>query len=1048
MSGAIGSYDFKEVEESILKFWKSDKIREKAKEKNKGKVKWYFLDGPPYTSGHIHVGQAWNKALKDAIMRYKRMRGFDVWDRACYDMHGLPTARKVQAELKLKDKDAILKFGMENFINECIKYSEDKAKIMNDDFTRLGVWMDFENSYKPITNSSIESTWWLVKKAHENKRLYEGLRTMQWCAHCQTALAKHECNYKEITDQSIFVKYPIVGKDNEFLIIWTTTPWTLAFNLAVMVNPELDYVKAEVDGEIWIVAKALAGPFIQSVVGKDMRVVEEFKGSKLEGVEYSHPWSKEINFAEIKKSAPKTHTVLLSEEYVDASAGTGLVHCAPGCGPEDYEIGHRNGLPAFNLVDQSGKFPLEMGKFARLYAKKDDKKFTEFLKKDGYLIASTPVEHDYAHCERCNNPVIFRTTKQWFFKIEDLKDKMLEANKKIPWVPIAAKHAFTSWLTNLRDNSITKQRYWGTPVPIWKCVDCDKYSVIGSLKELEKLAKAVPKNLHKPWIDEVIIPCDCGGERQRIPDILDVWIDAGVISWASINYPQEDKLFNDLYPADFIIEGKDQIRGWFNLLMVASMVAFEKPAFKAVYMHGFISDIEGEKMSKTLGNVISPYEVIDKHGADTLRYYTTSTNAGVDINFTWDEIALKQRNLIVLWNVHKYVIDFFKQNDLKMIEYEDTKKNLDVEENYMLSKTFSTVKTVTEKYETYELDSVPSLCEDLFLELSRTYIQLTRDKSNTRSQDEKQAVFYTMYTTLLNGLKIFAPTCPMITEKIFQNMKNAFDLKSESIHLYDWPEIEASLLQPNLESKMETAKQVIQAILSSREKAHLGVRWPIGEVTVTSRIDSTRDAIKELESLIKNQTNVKKITVLENFDKIRSEIKADFTKMGPEFGEKSPKIIAQLTTNSAESIFNKIEAEGKFNIIIDGETFEIKKEHLLIKREVPEPYIEGIFRGGFTYLDTTRNDELDGEGYAREIMRRVQVLRKNAGLEKADSISLFIKVDSAMKIMLSKWSDAIQEKVGATKVLISDLEPSKPKHDEVSKEKIKGKEVEIRFDKK
>ncbi|MBN2111671.1 class I tRNA ligase family protein, partial [Candidatus Woesearchaeota archaeon] len=413
-------YDFKFVEPNMLRFWKDNDTYRKAKEKNKGKKKFYFLDGPPYTSGKVHIGTAWNKALKDMFLRYKRMSGVDVWDRAGYDMHGLPTEHAAEKKLGIKSKEAIQKMGITKFIEECKKLCVDNMKIMNKDFTRIGVWMDFENAYQSIKKEFIESEWWLIKQAHKKGRLYEGLRTMTWCPHCETALAKHELEYKSVEESSIFLKFKVKGKKNEYLIVWTTTPWTIPYNLAVMVNPELEYVKAKVEDEVWYLAKGLAGIVVQAVANKKLQVIDEFTGDKLEGLKYEHPLYEELKnvYKEYEKRADKVFTVILTNEYVDLSAGTGLVHSAPGCGPEDYEVCHRYGIPPFNNLSESGVFPKEMGKFAGLTAKKDDKKFIDALRKTGALIETTQVEHEYAHCQRCHLPVIFRTTKQWFFKVE------------------------------------------------------------------------------------------------------------------------------------------------------------------------------------------------------------------------------------------------------------------------------------------------------------------------------------------------------------------------------------------------------------------------------------------------------------------------------------------------------------------------------------------------------------------------------------------------------------------------------------------------------
>ena len=938
-------YDFKEVEANVLKYWEDKDIYNKIKKNNKKGKPFYFLQGPPYTSGKLHIAHAWNNSMKDQAMRFKRMKGFDVWDRAGYDMHGLPTARKVMSLHKMKMKEEIEAFGVDNFINECIKYSSEKAESMNKDLWRLGVWMDYKNAYMPIKNEFIEAEWFLVKKADEQGRLYEGERTMTWCPSCATAMAKHECEYREVEDDSIFMKFKVKNKKDEYLIIWTTTPWTILFNLAIMVNPDLDYVKVEVGKEKWIVAKALVGVFISGVANKKYKIIEEFKGSKLEGLEYEHPWNNKLAFfKELKKKHPKVHTVVLSTEYVDTGSGTGLVHCAPGCGPEDYEIGYRNNIPPFNNLDEHGIFPKEAGKFAGLEARKDDKKFTEELKKDGVLIAVTKVSHDYPHCERCRSGVVFRKTVQWFFKVEDLKEEMIKANQEIYWVPEAGKNAFHSWLDNLRDNSITKQRYWGTPVPIWKCTKCKTYEVMGSADDIKKKGGKVPDNLHKPWIDAVTFKCKCGGTMKRIPDILDVWIDAGSAGWSCLYYPQRTDLFERYYPADFILEAKEQVRGWFNLLMVASMIALKKPSFKAVYMHGMLTDVEGKKMSKSLGNIISPYELIDKHGADTLRYYMGETKAGNDMNFAWEEAKLRFKNLQVLWNIQNYLLDLTNTFKLKPGKIDVTKSG--VEERYILSRVHSTMKAVEEKNEKYLLHETTPLIGDLFLDVSRDYIQFIRDKK------DRQMVADTLYECLLNIAKILAPNLPFISEAIYQNLKKEYGLKEESVHMCSWPEFDEKKINPSIEEEIRVAKEVMTVILAKREEAGIGVRWPLARAEV--HVENP-NVLKVTEEIVKKHANIKKL----------------LTKKG------------------------KLKVE----------------------------------------LDTELTPSLEQEGFAREMARRVQALRKKAGLKRNDKVKVIVETEFALD---KEYTKDLKEKVGASELEITKKTDSKSEYE--SKAKIREKE--------
>lgn len=1035
-------YDFKDIEPEILKHWEDNDVYPKIKRKNHGKKKFYFLQGPPYTSGRLHLGQTWNHALKDMVLRFKRMNGFDVWDRGGYDTHGLPTENKVQKKFDLQTKKDIIEFGIEKFIRECQRFSESGAATMSEDLWRLGVWLNNEQAYMPIHNSFMEGEWFLIKKAFEKNRLYKGNKVMTWCKSCETALAKHELEYKTVEDNSIFVKFKVLNKDNEYLIIWTTTPWTIPFNLAVMVNPELDYLRAKVlvdeknnKHETWIVSTALSTAFISGVAGKNFEIIEEFRGEKLSGLNYEHPFNDIVDrYKELKKNHKNVHTVILSEEFVDTSAGTGLVHCAPGCGPEDFEVGKAHDIPAFNNIDELGIFPIEMKRFAGMTAKDNDNLFIDILREKGSLIETSFVEHEYAHCWRCKNPVIFRLTDQWFFKVEDLKEQMIGFNKNINWYPVAAKNAFDSWLKNLKDNSITRQRYWGTPVPIWQCINekCNKYKVIGSIEELKKnsIGGKVPNNLHKPWIDSVKLKCDCGYEMAIEGDVLDVWIDAGTTSWNCLDYPKNAELFEKYYPADFIIEGKDQIRGWFNLLMVASTLAFGKPAFKNVCMHGFITDVEGEKMSKSLGNIITPGEITEKYGADTLRYFVTEITAGEDMSFSWDEIKLKHKNLMILWNLHNFIVDFQSNNDLKLV----VPKTLDKEEEYILSRLHSTIQDVTSSLENYHFDNVTHKIEELYMDLSRAYIQLIREKSVVGSELEKEAILYALFEVYINVLKMFSIVCPFIIEKIYLNLKevSALELDKESIHDYDWPKFDSEKINPDIEKGMRLAQDVMQAILSGRDKLNMGVRWPLAECIIDTSDKELIKAVDDLKGLIMQQVNVKNIT-FKSLD-VELKIKPNFKNLGKDFGNNTAKVIELINANASE-IASRVKSNKAFNI--GG--FEITTNHVLIEKICPQEYVLSEMNGASVYLDKRVSSKLESEGFAREVIRRTQQLRKDSGLNKKDIISLFIDGE----VDISKFDSTIKEKVGAKTVSYEKFD-SKTNSAE---EKIKGKLFRIEFEK-
>lgn len=1044
----FSNYNHSELEPEILKYWKKHKVLEKLRTKNKTGKKFNFLQGPPYTSGKVHLGTAWNTVLKDIALRYKRSQEFDVWDRNGYDVHGLPTEHKVMAKFNLKTKEDIENFGVAKFVEECIQFCQEMGKQMTVDFLRIGSTLDYSDSYMALDAGYMEGEWWMIKKAWKDKRLYRGEKVMTWCAHCETAIAKHECEYKNVKEDSIFIKLPLKGKKNEYLIVWTTTPWTIPYNLAVMVNPELDYLKVEVENETWILAKALAGIVVQSVFNKKMKVVEEIRGEEMEGWEYVHPFSKYVpEYEMLKNKHPNLHTVILSTEYVDTSAGSGLVHCAPGCGPEDQEAARPYNLPPFNNLSEDGYFPKSMGKFAGLRAKVDDQKFVEVLKEEKVLLAITTVEHDYPHCWRCHHQVIFRTTKQWFFKIEDLREAMVAENRQVNWVP--KTEAFNSWTTHLKDNSITRQRYWGTPVPIWKCPGCKKIEVIGSVAELKKKTKKLPKNLHRPWIDEVKWKCSCGDKMERIPDVIDVWIDAGTASWNCLYYPTKEDYFKQFFPADLILEATEQVRLWFSMLSICSQLAFGRNCYRNVYMHGMLKDIEGVKMSKSLGNIITPDEMVEKHGADVLRYYMCQTNAGQDIRFSWEEAALKQRYLQILWNVHKLLINLAKENDVNPFDCDYGELNTEkfgIEEKYIISKLNSTIKSVKERFDSYHFDETILPLEELYLELSRNYIQLIREKSTSGNEDEKRIVIYTLGKVLFELLKMFSIITPFICEAIYLNLKEEFGLEEDSITHCPWPETGENNIDLLLEQEMEHAKLVIQAILYAREKIRLGVRWPVKEVVIVSRNEQLQESVANLRDVIANQVNVKSVDLLEKFPGVKLSVKPNHGKIWPEYHEISPSIIAKLATDSPETILGHIEKENAYQFRVDGKNVSITKEMLIIEREVSKHYVEAEFRGGFVYLNTEQDEELEAEGYARELTRHIQQSRKKAGLQKLDRIRLFLKAEKKMKEKLARYQPEIKEKVGAEEFIFTNVDAVK-KHDFSEVFKVKGEEFIVWFDK-
>ncbi len=996
--------NFIPIEEEILKFWEKKKIPQKALKKEK-KRKFYYLDGPPYTNGVVHLGHSWGKALRDSLMRYKRMRGFWVWSQPGWDMHGLPIELEVEKSLGFKTKKEIEKYGIKKFIEECKKFAMKNKESMEKDFKRLGVWLDWNHPYMTITEDYISGVWFTIKKAWEKNLLYKGKKVVPWCPSCETGLAKHELEYKEKVDDSLYLKFPT--EDGRFLIVWTTTPWTVPFNLAVMVNPDMDYIEMEVNGERWIIAKSRVEVF-------NGKILREFKGKELEGLKYELP----LDIPESNKIKAKwKHRVVLSKEYVEEGTGTGLVHCAPGCGPEDNEVGRKYGLPAFNTVTENGIIGGEMGKFTGL--KTNDKRIIELLKP--LIVKIEKYKHDYPHCWRCKTPVIFRTTEQWFLKTSELKEKLLEDLKNTKWNPDwAGNRWFKSWIENLQDWNISRQRYWGIPIPVWVCKKCGEITVLGSVDELKKISKKRKIEPHKPWIDEIKIKCPkCGGEMERVKDVLDVWIDSGCAPWASLGYPKEKKLFKELWPVDFILEGKDQIRGWFNSLAVLGEVTFDRIPYERVYMTGFIYDARGRKMSKSLKNYITPFEVINKYGSEVLRFYQIGgTNPGLDLNYNENDVKRTFKSLSIFWNSFKYLKENVEIEKIRKEEFKSEK----IEDKWIISRMNSTIKEVTEAFERYDIQLVPRILEEFFVEdLSHWYLKLIKDRITVGEREDKKKALNTLLNVFDKLLTVSAPVLPMLTEKMYQELKKFLNRKEESIHFIEWPE--ACEIDEELEEKMKRTREIVEKILAIRNSEKIGVRWPLGKVIVVGE--------NGFDDIIKKVANVKEVNYYEKTPEfVEYQIKINYKNLKEKFDEKTfPVAIRRIIEVSPIAIKRKFDEGKEYELKIGSGIYKISKDDVEIVEKLPEGW------SGYenVYLNTEINKELFKEGMAREIIRRIQDMRKEKKLKRIQRVD--ISIDSPIDI--SEYLDLIEEKTN------SNVELTKMVIGEKKEFNIKGYKVTI-----
>ncbi|MEM1688479.1 MAG: isoleucine--tRNA ligase [Candidatus Anstonellales archaeon] len=800
-------YDHKEVEEWSERFWQENNIYSKIK--GRGTRRFEFIDGPPFVTGEIHPGTAWNKCIKDSILRFYRMRGYDVNDTPGFDTHGLPIEVKVEKKLGIENKGEIeSRIGIEKFIKECKDFAEQYRNIMTQQLKRFHIWMDWDRPYITFKKEYIERSWKTIKRAWDKGLLKEGDYVVPYCYRCQTTLANYELEYKDLEDPSIYVMFPTF-EDGKYLLIWTTTPWTLVANLAIMVNPNEIYLEIERDGKILIVAKKR---FENNSIFRDWYVRREFLGKELEGLRYKHPFDDLLKFKFDRK-------VVLSEEFVSMEDGTGLVHSAPGHGEEDFKVGQRYGLPTFSFVDDEGKY-IDIGdRFKGRLCRDMNSEIIEILKERGLLFRRETIKHSYPTCWRCKSPLIYRSTHQWFITITNFRDRMIEEAKGIKWVPNFAMKRFVNFLQNSPDWCISRQRYWGIPLPIWKCDRC------GNVKVIDKIPDGL-EDPHRPYIDQIVFKCDkCGGEMHRVPDVLDVWFDSGNAVWASTG--------KDVV-ADFIVEGQDQIRGWFYSLLGSGMIYYNKIPYRAVAMHGFFVDEKGEKMSKSVGNYVPVEEILERVGADAFRLFGLSNNIWEDLKFNWRDLELAKRELFVTLNIAKYLED-----NHKSLSYVDMK----IWDKWLVARLNELKKVYIDSFQSYEYYiAVRALREFIIEDLSRFYMKIV--KTNPSSLG-------TLYHVFLEVLTMLAPITPATAEYIYQKLYRKHHLE-ESIFMRsigDAADYDSDLLR-----NMQRVRGLISEILEWRQREKINLRMPIQEVIISDA------SLYPFREIIADMINAKEIS--------------------------------------------------------------------------------------------------------------------------------------------------------------------------------------------
>ncbi len=989
-------YSPRDVEAEIFRFWHDHEIYKKVKAK--GGKKFYFVDGPPYTTGRIHLGTAWNKVIKDAILRYKRMSGFAPTDTPGWDMHGLPIEVKVEQELGFRTKRDIESFGIEDFVRKCMEYALRNKDAMTEQFKMLGVWMDWDNPYMTIRAEYMNAAWFAVKRAHEQGLLERKKMVVNWCPRCETALADAEVEYWDEEDPSIYVKFPVKGVERTYIVIWTTTPWTLPANIAVAVHPSLEYAKFKAikngEEEYLILAKELADAVLAKADYDSWEVVETYLGEDLVGLEYEHPLSDEVPLQKKWR-----HAVYIAE-FVTAE-NTGCVHIAPGHGIEDYELGMQHNLPIFNPVDDRGVYTSEAGKYAGMHVKKANDVIIDDLYAKGLLLVEEKIVHRYGHCWRCKSPIIYRATEQWFLKVSELKDLMLREIDRVRWIPEWAGSArFKDWVSNAKDWCISRQRYWGIPLPIWICEKCGEMKVVGSINEVPWKDDL---DLHRPRIDEVTFECTCGGVMKRVPDVFDVWFDSGVASWGSIGYPLRDEMFRELWPADFITEGHDQTRGWFYSQLGAAAICFGKAPYKTVLMHGFTLDEQGRKMSKSLGNVVEPEEVIEQIGVDGFRLYVLSSAPWEDLRFSWDEARNIDRMLNIVWNAVRFAYTYMHLDGFKADTANDVGEYR-IEDRWILSRLESFVKLAVEAMENYHLHKVVRAFFDFFVEdFSRWYIQLIRARVwEERDSPSKLAAYATMFRVIDRSIRVIAPIAPFIAEWFYQHVVREFRDGEESVFLERYPQPDEAAIDLELEEAMRIAREIVEAASNARNKARRKLRWPLRELVIESKDENVVKAVKMLEEIIKVQSNVKSVRVVEEFEKERVT-KPNYKVLGPLLKDKVSDFVSYIS--KLERLPEVVEYEG-----VEINTAEA----LIFEYRLPEGYEYAEFSRGIVYIYKELDEGLRREAYAREIIRRIQEMRKELDLDVEEFIESYVEVDAQL---VEGWEEYIKNET-RSKVLI------------------------------
>ena len=1009
--------NFVEREKETAKFWKDNDIFQKSIKQREGDPTYMFFDGPPTANGKPHIGHVLTRVIKDMIPRYHAMKGEYVPRKAGWDTHGLPVEIEVEKIIGIEGKEAIEEYGVEPFIEKC-KESVWKYEGMWREFSDIvGFWADMDNPYVTYHDDFIESEWWALKQIFDKDLLYKGYKVVPYCPSCGTPLSSHEVaqGYKTLKEKSAVVRFK--AKDGDFYFLaWTTTPWTLPSNTALCVNPHESYVKV-VDGEYtYIMAEAL----VEKVLGEGKEILERYIGTDLEGMEYEPLY--ECARAAAEKQGKKAHFVTV-DEYVTMTDGTGIVHIAPAFGEDDSRIGRNYDLPLLKFVDEQGRMTPDTP-FAGYRCKPTQKEMKEGavsadpeilkdLKARGLLAAAPKFEHDYPHCWRCGTPLIYYARESWFIRMTAVKDDLVANNKKINWIPKSiGEGRFGDWLENIQDWALSRDRYWGTPLPVWICDDCGKKHAIGSKQELKEMSTNCPDDieLHKPFIDRVELKCPCcGGVMHRVPEVIDCWFDSGSMPFAQHHYPFENQeLFKAQFPASFISEAVDQTRGWFYSLHAISTLIFNEPCFKNVIVLGLVQDENGQKMSKSKGNAVDPMEALAKYGADAIRWYFIVNSAPwLPSRFYGKAVMEGQRKFLgTLWNTYAFYVLYANIDNFNPLEHALEYDKLAVIDKWILSRLNSTIKTVDANMAAYKIPESGKALQAFTDDLSNWYVRRSRTRFWAKGMEQdKINAYMTLYTSLITLSKLAAPMIPFMTEEIYQNLVRSIDSDApESIHLTDYPVADESMIDPELEENMDHVLKIVVLGRAARNESGIKNRQPIARMMVKAPYE-----IPEFyQEIITEELNIKKVEMTDDADSFISyTFKPQLKTVGPKFGKLVGGIRKALTEIDGSAAMKELNEEGTLTLDINGVSVVLSRDDLLIDMAQSEGF-ETQSDGKVTVvLDKKLTPELIEEGFVRELISKIQTMRKEAGFEVMDRIRLFVSGNERLEKIIRDNSGTI-----------------------------------------